>query len=124
MPRPITVRLPASAHLTLDTVVHRTQRSIAWLLNEAIYDAGHAFALDVSALESHLTTPVGPDSRRTTIHVTEAADAVLASLAASTGQAPAKLVRAAWLHWTSAHDVDEIVEFSGAVRPARDGGAA
>lgn len=59
MSRPITVRLPESARLTLDAVVQQTQRSITWLLTEAIYDAGQAYALDPHALDKYLSADIG-----------------------------------------------------------------
>lgn len=121
MPRPITVRLPADARRTLDLVIHRTQRSVAWLLTEAIYDAGQAYAHDPTILDKYLSAAVGPDLRRTSFHVTDAAHTVLASLAAGTNRRPANLARAAWLHWTSVNSVEQIVAFSGAVRPDQVG---
>lgn len=120
MSRPITVRLPESARLTLDAVVQQTQRSITWLLTEAIYDAGQAYALDPHALDKYLSADIGVP-RRTTFHLSDAADQVLATLSTSAGRRPAEMVRAAWLHFTTKYSVEEITAFAGAVRPAVGG---
>lgn len=124
MPRPITVRLPANAGSSLSVVVERTQRPIAWLLTEALYDAARAVATTSTALDQYLAAPVGAAPVRTTYIPSEPATAVLAALTAHTGQRAAVVVRTAWQYWIDQVGVDDIVALSGGVRPARTGGVA
>lgn len=116
MLRRITVRLPNRD--ALDEVAYRTQRTIVWLVGEAVTDAAQAFALDPHALDPYVQAPAAGTFSRTTIAPSAAMSQVLTSLHASTGLPCGVIARAAWARWLDLHGVDAIVEFCGGVRPS------
>lgn len=112
----ITIRLVGRD--LLDDVAARTQRTLVWLIGEAITDAAQAFALDQNALIHYVAAPAVGTYSRTTIAPSPATLAVLDSLHARTGLPRSVIARAAWSRWLALHSVDEIAAFCGGVRPS------
>ena len=123
-----TLRLTTSSRAALDLAAERTERSLSWLVGEAIADAAVAMASAASdqdlcdVLERHLASPPRADMARTTLSLTPHADLLADKLATlctrllSRQINSAAIVRAAWMRW-SARGTEWIVDQIGAVRP-------
>ncbi|WP_347956100.1 hypothetical protein [Gordonia aichiensis] len=102
----------------MDELAARTERTIVWILGEAITDAAVAVANDSRALLDYATAPIPGTFSRTTIAPSALMQELVDSLHLRTDLPPSVIVRAAWSRWLALYSVDDIVAFCGGVRPA------
>lgn len=115
--RRITVRLVDRE--ILNEIAVRSQRTIVWILGEAIADAATASAYTrTDSLASYATPPAAGTFNRTTIAPSPAMLQTLEKLHTDTGLPLSVVVRAAWSRWLDLYSVDDIAASCGGIRPA------
>lgn len=114
--RRITVRLVDRE--IMDELAARTERTIVWILGEAITDAAVAVTNEPRALLDYAAAPIPGTFSRTTIAPSAPMQELVDSLHILSDLPPSVIVRAAWSRWLALYSVDDIVAFCGGVRPA------
>ncbi|WP_156150419.1 hypothetical protein [Gordonia sihwensis] len=102
----------------MNELATRTERTIVWILGEAITDAATAVANDPAALLDYAAAPAPGTFSRTTIAPSAAMQELVDTLHSITDLPPSVITRAAWSRWLTLYSVDDIVAFCGGVRPA------
>lgn len=124
-----TLRLTSSSRAALDEAANRTERSLAWLVGEAVTDAAAAIvaadngSATVAVLEDYLAAPPRSDMARTTVTLAEHTEQLAARIAQLYHRilghpvSTSAVLRAAWMRWSAA-GAEQVIADIGAVRPA------